>query len=141
MSDLTPADRALIAALRGNSRMSVTELAQVAGVSRTTAATRLDALVTSGWIRRFTIETDTDTEGTVRAITLIELEGSLSRKVIRALQRLPEVSTLWSTNGAWDLVVDIRCDSLVAFDRVLRDIRDIPGVTNSESSILLAHVA
>lgn len=141
MTDLNTSDRAIIAALRGNARMSVTELAHVTGVSRTTAAARLDALVASGRIRRFTIETDTDVEGEVRAITMIELEGSLSRAVISRLRRLPEVTTLWSTNGSWDLVVEIRCDSLVAFDRALREIREIRGVTNSESCILLAHVA
>ena len=141
MSDLSTTDRALIAALRDNARMSITELAQVAGVSRTTASTRLEALQASGRIRRFTIETDTDVEGEVRAITMVELQGSMSRQVIRALRRLPEVSTLWSTNGAWDLVLEIRCDSLIAFDRVLREIREIKGVTNSESCLLLAHVA
>lgn len=140
MAALHEADRAIIAALRADARMSVTELAAAVGVSRTTAATRLEGLVASGRIRRFTIETDTDVEGEVRAITMIELQGSMSRTVVRALRRLPEVYTLWSTNGAWDLVVEIRCDGLVTFDRVLREIREIKGVTNSESSLLLAHV-
>ncbi|MGG7566818.1 Lrp/AsnC family transcriptional regulator [Rhodovulum sp. DZ06] len=140
MAVLDETDRAIIAALRGDARMSVTELAGVVGVSRTTAATRLEALVEAGRIRRFTIETDTDVEGEVRAITMIELQGSMSRAVVRALRKLPEVYTLWSTNGAWDLVVEIRCDSLVSFDRALREIREIKGVANSESSLLLAHV-
>ncbi|WP_175581630.1 Lrp/AsnC family transcriptional regulator [Pseudooceanicola sp. HF7] len=137
---LSETDRALIGALRGNGRASVTELAHGLGLSRTTVKTRLDALVDSGKIRRFTIETDTDVEGGVRAITMVELQGSMSRGVIRTLSRLPEVSAIHSTNGAWDLVVEIRTDSLAAFDLVLRAIRDVPGVVNSESSILLSHV-
>lgn len=141
MADLSKSDRAIIAALRNDARMSVTELAQAAGVSRTTARNRLDALVAEGRIRRFTIETDVDVEGEIKAITLIELQGKLSRAVIRTLTRIPEVSTVYATNGAWDLVAEIRTDSLVSFDRVLREIREIPGVQNSQSCLLLAHVA
>ncbi|TMV10788.1 Lrp/AsnC family transcriptional regulator [Arenibacterium halophilum] len=141
MAPLSETDRRLIAALRTNARMPMTQLAQAAGVSRTTARARLDALVAEGRIRRFTVETDVDAEGAVRAIAVVELQGALSRSVIRTLTRIPGVSTIHATNGAWDLVVEIRTDSLVGFDRVLRDIRDAPGVLNSQSSLLLAPVA
>lgn len=139
--DLTEIDRDIIAALRLNSRMSITELAHRLGISRTTAKARLEGLVAEGRIRRFTIETDVDVEGEVRAITLIELQGSMSRTVIRTLTRIPGVSTIHATNGAWDLVVEIRTDTLVNFNRALAEIREVPGVLNSESSLLLAHVA
>ncbi|SDF83860.1 Lrp/AsnC family transcriptional regulator [Rhodobacter capsulatus] len=141
MTDLSATDRRIIAALRQNARMSITELAHAAQVSRTTAKLRLDSLLAEGRIRRFTIETDVDVEGEVRAITLVELQGKLSRQVIRSLTALPGVSTVHATNGAWDLVVEIRTGSLVDFDRVLRAIREIPGVINSQSCLLLAHVA
>ncbi|WP_434287226.1 Lrp/AsnC family transcriptional regulator [Celeribacter sp. SCSIO 80788] len=137
---LTDSDRAILSALRRNARLSITELAQDTGLSRSTARTRLDALVANGHIRRFTIETDVDVEGEVRAITLVALQGKMSRQVIRTLTRIPGVSTVFATNGAWDLVVDIRTDSLVNFDRILREIREIPGVVNSESCLFLAHV-
>ena len=140
MTPLSDSDRSLIAALRNNSRMSITELAQLTGLSRTTAKLRLDTLVAEGRIRRFTIETDVDVEGEVKAITLIELQGKMSRTVIRTLTKIPEVATVYATNGAWDLVVEIKTDSLVNFDRVLREVREVPGVLNSESCLLLAHV-
>ncbi|MBW0157520.1 Lrp/AsnC family transcriptional regulator [Sedimentimonas flavescens] len=137
---LSPTDRAIIAALRNDARMSITELAHRVSISRTTAKARLEALVREGRIRRFTVETDTDVEGEVRAITMVELQGKMSRNVIRTLTRIPEVATVYATNGAWDLVVEIKTDSLVNFDRVLREIREVPGVLNSESCLLLAHV-
>jgi DNA-binding Lrp family transcriptional regulator len=133
-------DRAIIAALRHDSRISVTELAHKAGISRTTARVRLQTLMESGRIRRFTIETDIDVEGQVRAITLVQLQGRMSRTVIRALHRIADVSTVYATNGNWDLVAEIRTDSLANFDRALREIREIPGVQNSESCLLLAPV-
>ncbi|MFC3059400.1 Lrp/AsnC family transcriptional regulator [Paenirhodobacter populi] len=139
MTDLSSTDRAIIAALRANARLSITDLAATVGISRTTARTRLESLVAEGRIRRFTIETDTDAEGEVRAITLVQLQGRMSRAVIRAINRIPQVTTVHSTNGAWDLVVEIRADSLPEFDTALREIREVPGVTNSETCLLLAH--
>ncbi|WP_370286532.1 Lrp/AsnC family transcriptional regulator [Pseudooceanicola nanhaiensis] len=141
MPSLPETDRAIISALRGDARMSITQLAQTVGISRTTARTRLEALVAEGRIRRFTVETDVDVEGGIRAITLVELQGSLSRNVIRTLTRIPEVATIHATNGAWDLVVEIRTDTLANFDLVLRRIREVPGVLNSQSCLLLAPVA
>ena len=141
MTDMpSPIDRAIIAALRQDSRISVTELAHKTGISRTTARVRLQSLMESGRIRRFTIETDIDAEGQVRAITLVQLQGRMSRTVIRALHRIPDVATVYATNGNWDLVAEIHTDSLASFDRALREIREIPGVQNSESCLLLAPV-
>ena len=108
---LSATDRKILAALRADARMSITELAAATGTSRATAKTRLEALKESGRIRRFTIETDVDVEGEVKAITLIELQGKMSRAVIRTISKIPEVSTIYSTNGAWDLVVEIKTDT------------------------------
>lgn len=138
---LSAVDRSMLAALRADARLSITDLAQTVGVSRTTARARLEMLRSTGRIRRFTIETDVDVEGEVKAITLVQLQGSMTRGVIRTLTRIPEVSTVYSTNGTWDLVVEVRTDSLVSFDGILRQIREIPGVLNSESCLLLSRVS
>lgn len=138
---LSKTDRNILAALRADARMSITELAAATGTSRATAKSRLDALKSSGRIRRFTIETDVDVEGEIKAIAMVELQGKMSRAVIRTLSKIPEVSTIYSTNGVWDLVVEIKTDSLVRFDFVLREIREVPGVLKSESCLLLSRVS
>jgi DNA-binding Lrp family transcriptional regulator len=137
MIEITQTDRRLLAALRTNARASLTELAGATRVSRATVKTRLNRLVDGRVIRRFTIETDIDDRDGVRAITTVELQGSVARAVIRALRAIPEVTSLYSTNGKWDLVADIRAENLQAFDRILRQIREISGVLNSETSLLL----
>ncbi len=140
-ANITATDRLILAALRDNARASVTELAHTTGVSRTTVKTRLDNLMRSGHIRRFTIETDLDDDEVVRAIAMVELQGRMSRDVIRKLRAIPEVDSIYSTSGAWDLVVELRARNLVEFDQVLRHIREVPGVLNSETSLLLARVS
>jgi len=48
--------------------------------------------------------------------------------------------SLHTTNGTWDLIAEIRAGSLTDLDRVLREVRTIDGVLNSETSILLSSV-
>jgi DNA-binding Lrp family transcriptional regulator len=71
---------------------------------------------------------------------MIEVTGKSTSAVIRQLHGLPELHSLHTTNGTWDLVAEIRADSLTDFDRVLREVRTIDGVLNSETSILLSSV-
>lgn len=131
----------MIAELRTNGREPVAALAQTLGVTRATVNNRLSRLVASGTVLGFTVrireESETDV---IRAITLIEVEGRSTDDVIRRLRGFPEVQALHSTNGGWDLVADLRTDTLMAFDRLLGRIRSIDGVVNSETSILLSSV-
>ena len=133
-------DRALLAALKSNARASVTELAQQLNLSRTTVKQRLVRLIETGTIRRFTIVTDTQDAGGIRAVMMVELQGKMSRAVIQALRKIPEITAIYSTNGAWDLVADVHMDTLVQFDQVLRQVREIGGVLNSETSLLLDRI-
>ena len=71
---------------------------------------------------------------------MIEVVGKSTTQVIRKLRGLPEVYSLHTTNGSWDLVANIRTSTLSEFDRVLREVRMIEGVSNSETSLLLSSV-
>ena len=51
-----------------------------------------------------------------------------------------EISALHTTNGAWDIVAELHAESLIDLDRVLRELRTVEGVLNSETSILLRSV-
>lgn len=138
MTDLTATDRRLIAELKRDGRASITTLAGRIGVSRATVQTRLDRLVSSGVIQGFTVELDaTGGHDTIRAIMLVELQGNLARSVVRALRRMPEIVSLNTTNGTWDLVAQIETSSLPDFDRILREVREVSGVLNSETCLLL----
>ncbi len=135
---LSDADRRLIAALREDGRASVSTLAATLGLARGTVRNRIDALLARGVIRRFTVELGVDHEPEiVRAVMSIEINGAQTRAVVRALSNMPEVTAVHSTNGAWDLVAEIRTATLPEFDRVLREVRALPGVSNSETSLLL----
>ncbi|MDS9468999.1 Lrp/AsnC family transcriptional regulator [Paracoccus sp. MBLB3053] len=133
-------DRRLIAALREDGRAPVSKLATILGVSRATVQTRLDRLMDTGAVLGFTIRARENVTEAVQAVMLIEVNGRSTTQVIRALRGLPELHSLHSTNGKWDLVAQLAADNLPHFDRVLREVREIQGITNSETSILLSQV-
>ncbi|QIE57135.1 Lrp/AsnC family transcriptional regulator [Pikeienuella piscinae] len=135
---LDATDRRLVAVLREDGRASISALAANLGLARGTVRARIESLRARGVIRRFTIDIGGALEPeTVRAVMTIELKGSMTRQVIRALEMTPEITAIHTTNGAWDLVAEINASSLPAFDRVLREVRAIQGVSNSQTSLLL----
>ena len=132
-------DRSLLAELRANGREPVASLARTLGVTRATVTSRLDRLISSGTVIGFSVrvreERDPDS---VRAIALIEVKGRSTDYVIDRLRGLSEIHSLHTTNGGWDLVAELRTNSLGSFDRLLGQIRSIDGVVNSETSLLLS---
>lgn len=134
-------DRRIIAHLRGDGRASLSKLADALGVARGTIQNRLDRLLATGTLLGFTVRVRDDyDDASVRAVMMIEVTGKSTTQVIHRLRGITEIRTLHTTNGNWDLVADIRAASLSDFDRVLREVRMIDGVANSETSLLLSTV-
>ncbi|HSV02886.1 MAG TPA: Lrp/AsnC family transcriptional regulator [Phenylobacterium sp.] len=138
MDDL---DRKLLACLRANARESAASLAKALKVSRGTVQNRIARMQAEGVIQGFTVRTRPDMDAhRIRAIMTIAIEGERSRAVIRALQGLPEVTAVHTTNGRWDLVAELDTGSLAEFSRTLDQIRTIDGIASTETSLLLASV-
>ena len=131
-------DRALIAALRADSRTPVAALAKRVGLSRGAVQNRIKRLLAGGVILGFTLRLPPAAEPhRVRAIMSIAIEGQRSREVTAALGGLPEVAAVHATNGRWDLVAELEAESLAAFSRALDRIREIKGIATTETSLLL----
>lgn len=132
-------DRQLISLLRDNARASVASLAKVLRVSRGTVQNRLDKLEADGTIVGYTARLRPQAEAhQIRALMTVAVEGNRLDHVLSALRGDPAVSALHTTNGRWDIVAELRADSLEAFDRVLGRIRLLEGIANTETSLLLS---
>ena len=132
-------DRQLLALLRDNARASVASLAKVLRVSRGTVQNRLQRLSTDGTIVGYTVRLRPLAEAhQIRALMMVEVVGTSTDQVLAALRGDPAVSALHTTNGRWDIVAELRADSLESFDRVLRRIRLLDGIANTETSLLLS---
>lgn len=132
-------DTRLISALRHDARASLSDLSLALGLSRTTVRTRLEKLQTRGDIVGFSVVLREDTlRDPVRGLMMIAIEGRGTEKIIRQLQGMSAVRAIHSTNGRWDVIVEIGTDTLERFDAVLFAIRRLEGITSSETSLLLS---
>ncbi|AXV78950.1 MULTISPECIES: Lrp/AsnC family transcriptional regulator [Ralstonia solanacearum species complex] len=139
ISSLDDTDRELIGLLRDNARMSIVTLAKKLRVARATVQNRIARLERDGVIVGYTVRLrpNVDTQR-IRAITCIAVEGNRATEIRRRLTGHPNVVALHTTNGRWDLVAELRTDTLEAFDTVLNELRLIDGIANTETSILLS---
>ena len=132
-------DHRLVAMLREDARAPVSGLAQRLKVSRATVQARIDRMIARGDIAGFTVRVRPEAEARrVRAVMMVAIEGERSAAVTKALSALPQVSAVHTTNGRWDLVVDLETDSLPDFSRTLDAVRLIDGVSATETSLLLS---
>jgi len=102
---------------------------------------RLDRMLESGALLGFTARVREDYEdGQINAIMMIKISGKSTTQVITNLRRLPELRQVHTTSGKWDLVAEIHVETLAEFDRILREVRQIDNIQDSETSMLLTSV-
>ena len=136
---LDDTDRELISLLRKDARLTVAALASKLSVSRGTVSNRLRKLEDEQVIVGYTLRLRPDAEpNQIRAWMGVLVEGNQTRAVTASLLGEPGVAALHDTNGRWDLLAELRAESMAELSNVLERIRLIKGIANTETSILLA---
>ncbi len=131
-------DRTLMSFLRQDARLSVAALAQKLKVSRGTVTNRIRRLEDDGVIVGYTVRLRPDVQhNEIKAWMSIAVEGNQTRAVIASLLGEPVVATLHDTNGRWDLLAELRAETLQELAKVLERIRLLKGISNTETSIHL----
>ena len=139
MNNIDDTDRELLALLRHDARMPVATLARKLKVARGTVQNRMKRLERDGVIVGYTVRVKPQAEAhRIRALMTIVVDGNRGAEVLKALRGHPNVTGLHSTNGRWDLIAELRADTLEAFDRALGNIRLIDGIASTETSLLLS---
>jgi DNA-binding Lrp family transcriptional regulator len=136
---LDETDRALLALLRENARAPTAELARRLRLSRTTVQSRLARLERTRTIAGYTVTASADDEAMlVRAHILITLEPRKASTIEGALRRIPEVRTLHSVSGPFDLIAVVAAMSIGELDTLIDRIGTLDGVERTTSAIVLS---
>jgi DNA-binding Lrp family transcriptional regulator len=131
-------DQKLISLLRQDARLTVAALASKLRVSRGTVTNRIRRLEDDGIIVGYTVRLRPDVQhNTIKAWMSIAVDGNQTRAVIASLLGEPGVATLHDTNGRWDLLAELRAETLQELAKVLERIRLLKGISNTETSIHL----
>ncbi len=131
-------DHQLLSLLRQDARLSIADLSHKLAVSRGTVTNRITKLEDAGVIVGYTVRVRPDVQRSdIKAWMSIAVEGNQSRSVIASLLGEPNVATLHDTNGRWDLLAELRAETLQDLGKTLERIRLVKGISNTETSIHL----
>lgn len=132
-------DNKILNLLKKNARASISNIAAELSLTRTTVRNKISKLINNGEILVFTILTKSDVKSSpVRGLVMVEIEGTGAHIIQRKLIALQQVKAVHTTNGKWDIIVDLGTQSLDELDLILTKIRKFSGVKNSETSLFLS---
>ena len=131
-------DRAMLAALQKDGRLSLRALAELLQISRANAYARFNRLVDSGAIRGFTATVDYAALGLhTSAYVEVSMEQNSWRSVRAALAEIPAVQHVALLGGDFDALVLVRTEDNPSLRSVILDeLQSIPGVTSTRTLLI-----
>jgi len=135
---LSEKDQALIGLLKLNARESVASLARKLDVSRSTVQDRLKRLETSGVIAGYQVRMGPKNASGIQAFVEITVEPALLVQVLAELKAIPQIETIHTVSGKFDLVAVVGVDTAGQIDQVLDKVGAVSGITRTSSAIILS---
>ncbi|MFD5598752.1 Lrp/AsnC family transcriptional regulator [Leucobacter sp. NPDC058333] len=131
-------DRAILAVLKNDARVSMTALAEAVHISRAGAHARVRKLVDSGVIVNFTVRTDPVRAGThASAYVTLLIDQTGWQEVRERLSAIPEVEHIALVGGDFDVLLLVRAADNSHLRRVvLEDIQSVPWVRNTRTILI-----
>lgn len=138
-------DKQIIRCLRNDARMSWTKLSEQVNLSASACQRRVEAMVQSGVIRKFTLQLDDKRLGnTVKAFVAVNVERQNTDRAEALKRQLidhEQVQSAHMVSGGIDFMLEVVCRDLDDLARFLdEEILRIPGVRDATSSIVLRPV-
>ena len=132
-------DARIISALGADGRRSYAEVGAEVGLSTAAVHERVKKMLDKGVIRRFSISVDPERVGlNFTAFVAIRNDGGAHcRDIAPRLRELPEVLELHSVAGEYDFLAKVRTTHARALEDVLYQIKAIPGVARTTSTVVL----
>lgn len=132
-------DKQLIALLQQDGRESVVSLSKKLGISRATVQSRIETLQRRKIIKGFTVIFDEEYDKRLlHAVMMMNLKAGVSRRIVENLRTRPHVTKILSVSGIYDLMIEITVETTLELDKEIDDIREIEGIENTLTSVVLA---
>lgn len=135
-SDSDRTDDLLINLLTQNSRTPITSLAQKLTLSESAVRRRIQNMVASGRIKKFTLEVDE--KEVSRAITWVSVSPSIpTRQVSDKVRGVAGVEAVYETAGQFDIAALIKGADIAEVNKTVEGIRRVEGVITTNTSMVL----
>jgi len=145
LAELDKIDRAILAAIQRDGRISNTQLAELVNLSETPCARRVKRLESEGFIEgyRGMLSRPALQLGVMAFVQVrfAQHDRALSEKFEREIQALPKIVSCHNISGSADYLLEIVARDLDDYGLFIRDVlRALPGVTAIESMLSLREV-
>ena len=132
-------DASIVAMLKCNDRISVKQMSDELGVSCVTIDSHIKNMESSGVITGYPVTLGAEEfRHNVSGWILINVSAPEEEDIISQMIVMPKISRLFTTNGRWDLAAKIQTPTLEAFDVAISRLRQIPGIRETDTSLLLS---
>jgi Lrp/AsnC family transcriptional regulator for asnA, asnC and gidA len=129
-------DERIINLLKKNSRVTYVEIGNTVGLSEGAVRNRVQTLVNSGMIRKFTIEVAPSIR--VRALTMISVNPSMpTYSISKKIEELSGVERIYEVTGEYDIFCVVSSRDIEGVNQCIEDIRKIDGVVKTNTIIVL----
>lgn len=125
-------DKQILDFLKKDGRASYTEIAEMLDVSEGTVRNRIQKMQEQEVIEKFTVEiSNTQSE----AVVMIKLQTG--KAIEKILSSFPENLEIYEVTGEYDLVAKIARSSNKEINNVLDQIRELEGIEETETYMIL----
>jgi Lrp/AsnC family leucine-responsive transcriptional regulator len=145
MSKLDQFDKAIIRQLQKNSRISVTELADVVGLSKTPCKVRMDKLEKQGYILGFSLLVDRAKLGESHVafvqVTLSDTKTKALEAFNQAIRKIPEVEQCHMIAANFDYLIKVRTSDMESYRKFLGEtLSNLPFVLQSSTFVVMENI-
>ncbi|MDX1435177.1 MAG: Lrp/AsnC family transcriptional regulator [Anaerolineales bacterium] len=131
-------DRNIIRILQSNGRTPYTEIAKELAVSEATVRNRIARLLDDKVIQVIGLVDPYQLGYDAPAMIGVSVEPTMLESAASAIAEFREVSYLIMVSGEFDLMVEVMCrDRQALTDFLNQKLRQVPGVTRTQSSLIL----
>lgn len=144
-SELDQFDRKIIAVLSDDGRISVTDLAEKVGLSKTPCQVRMKRLVEKGYIEGFKAILNPEKLGLDHvAFAEVKLSDTREEALLAfnaAVKKIPEVEECHMIAGRFDYLLKIRTSNIRRYRHVLGEkISSLPYVANTSTNVVMQSI-
>ena len=132
-------DEHILEFLRKDSRESFVEIGKKLKLSESAIRHRVKNMVDNGAITKFTVE---EGGGQPEALVLVSADSSIdTSKVSLKLTKLDGIKKIYEITGQYDICVIVQAPTISEINKSIDDLRKIPGVTDTNTVIILKTIS
>ena len=132
-------DQQIIKILKENSRTTYVEIGRLLKLSEGTVRNRVQALIDSGVITKFTVEVSLSVG--VRALIMASIDPTTpTLQVSNIIGTLDGIEKIYEVTGEYEIVCVVTSSNIEGLNQTIEDIRAISGVTSTNTIIVLRTV-